>query len=38
MKIQDSLPKESQGMLPTAKQIEEKLLEHSNEDILDNYF
>lgn len=36
VKIQDSLPKELQGTLPTAKQIEEKLLEHSNEDTLDN--
>lgn len=35
VKIQDSLPKELQGTLPTAKQIEEKLLEHSNEDTLD---
>ncbi|MBS0272638.1 MAG: DUF1016 family protein [Proteobacteria bacterium] len=35
VKIQDSLPKELQGTLPTAKQIEAKLLEHSNEDTLD---
>lgn len=29
VKIQDSLPKELQGTLPTAKEIEEKLLKHS---------
>jgi hypothetical protein len=35
VKIQDSLPKELQGTLPTAKQIEEKLLEHCTEDTVD---
>lgn len=35
VKIQDSLPKELQGTLPTAKEIEEKLSEHSSEDTID---
>ena len=35
VKIQDSLPKELRGTLPTAKEIEEKLLEHSSEDTID---
>jgi predicted nuclease of restriction endonuclease-like (RecB) superfamily len=36
VKIQDSLPKELQGTLPTAKEIEAKLLEHNSEDKLDS--
>lgn len=32
VKIQDSLPKELQGTLPTAKEIENKLSEHRSED------
>ena len=35
VKIQDSLPKELRGTLPTAKEIEDKLLEHSSEDTID---
>ncbi|MBI5346275.1 MAG: DUF1016 domain-containing protein [Chlamydiae bacterium] len=35
VKIQDSLPKELQGTLPTAKEIEEKLSEHNSEDTID---